>query len=370
MWNSRVSQRGSVRRILGPELQAVRPVDRERVDVQALKRLQHGRAGAAEERDALLDLLRLRRVLEEDDVRQRMPRADDRHAQLVACPSQLVAEHVDLGDGLLQVALVDLVGGHGRGHGDVNPFPSQRTFSLTCATHFSDWRYASDFGRRRISAVRSESRNSSGPSKRRMRTAPVADALEHVRVGACALEQPVLAGEAERLVVERVAQQARVEDLEHVDLREMPVQRRGVGDRVHAVERVREIDEPALLADGLDRLRERHPARDLLLEEEADHLALAVGLDLLAGDDDQVARVRAIDGFERAAERVVVGDRDAAEPDLLRVVEQVLNRDRAVVRPVGVHVQVDGDPVAVASGSAPLSVVVPRAPRRLRASRE
>ena len=42
------------------------------------------------------------------------PDPDDRDAQLVARPGQLIAEVVDLGDRLLQVALVDLVGGHGR----------------------------------------------------------------------------------------------------------------------------------------------------------------------------------------------------------------------------------------------------------------
>ena len=55
---------------------------------------------------------------------------------------------------------------------------------------------------------------------------------------------------------------------------------------------------------------------------------------------------REVDGLARAAERVVVGDRDRAEPDLLGVVEQVGDGRRAVVRPVRVHVQVDRDPVA------------------------
>ena len=89
------------------------------------------------------------------------------------------------------------------------------------------------------------------------------------------------------------------------------------------------------------------PARDLLLQEEADHLALAVGLDLLAGDDDQLAAARLLDRLERAAEDVVVGDGDRAEALGLRVVEQVVDVDRAVVRPARVHVQVGDDPVAV-----------------------
>ena len=60
--------------------------------------------------------------------------------------------------------------------------------------------------------------------------------------------------------------------------------------------------------------REAHPARDLALQEEADHLALPVGLHLLAGDHDQVAALGVVDRLERAAEDVVVGDGDRAEP--------------------------------------------------------
>ena len=40
----------------------------------------------------------------------------------------------------------------------------------------------------------------------------------------------------------------------------------------------------------------------------------SVGLDLLAGDDDQLAAARLLDRLERAAEDVVVGDGDRAEP--------------------------------------------------------
>jgi len=56
----------------------------------------------------------------------------------------------------------------------------------------------------------------------------------------------------------------------------------------------------------------------LLREEEADHLALAVGLDLLARNHDQVAVARELDGFERSAEDIVVGDRNRPEADRLR----------------------------------------------------
>ena len=66
--------------------------------------------------------------------------------------------------------------------------------------------------------------------------------------------------------------------------------------------------------------------------------------------------------LERASEDVVVGDCDSAQADLLRMIEQVLGRDRAVVRPVRVEVQVDREPVAVGQrvlglggGRAPLA---------------
>ena len=75
------------------------------------------------------------------------------------------------------------------------------------------------------------------------------------------------------------------------------------------------------------------PARDLLVQEEPDHLALVVRLHLLAGDHDQVAPARLLDRLEGAAEDVVVGDRDRAEALRLGVVEQLVHLDRAVVRP-------------------------------------
>ena len=105
--NGRASSSSLVR-----ELEAVRPVDRERVDVQPLERLEERLAGAPEEGDALLDLSRLRAVLQQEDVGPRVPRAQDRHTLALAGGGDLVAELVDLGDRLLEVLLVDLVGGH------------------------------------------------------------------------------------------------------------------------------------------------------------------------------------------------------------------------------------------------------------------
>ena len=117
---------------------------------------------------------------------------------------------------------------------------------------------------------------------------------------------------------------------------------------MHPVERVRHVDDPVLLADRLDRVGEGHAAWDLLVEEEPDHLALVVGLHLLARNHDQLAPARELDRLERAGEDVVVGDGDRSEPLRLGVVDERLRLDRAVVRPVRVHVQVDDDPVAVA----------------------
>ena len=85
--------------------------------MEALQRLEDGLSGAPEERDALLDLRRLRRELQEHDVGEGMARPDDGDAQLVTGARELVPELVDLGDRLLEVPLVDLVGGHGGGHG-------------------------------------------------------------------------------------------------------------------------------------------------------------------------------------------------------------------------------------------------------------
>ena len=100
------------------------------------------------------------------------------------------------------------------------------------------------------------------------------------------------------------------------------------------------------------------------MQEESDHLALAVGHDLRADDDLQVERSlpRALDRLEAAGDRVVIRDGDRAEAALERLVEQVVDRRRTVRRVVRVHVQVREDERAVgarrgqraaASGSPP-----------------
>src|SRR5439155_2696093 len=81
-------------------------------------------------------------------------------------------------------------------------------------------------------------------------------ALEDVRVRARAHGQVVLPSEPERLVVERLAEQARVVDLEYVDVDQVSVKRPRVGNRVEPVEGVGEVDEATLRLDRGDRLRE------------------------------------------------------------------------------------------------------------------
>ena len=130
-----------------------------------------------------------------------------------------------------------------------------------------------------------------------------AQPLGDMAVGARAGDDPVLAREALGLLVEGGQRHPWVEDLEHVDLLDDVDQVLVVGHRVEAVEGVRHVDQPALAADLGDRLRHRHPARDLLLEEEADHLPLLGGLHLLADDHLDVAHLARRSGAPRARRR-------------------------------------------------------------------
>jgi hypothetical protein len=92
------------------ELEAVRPVHGQRVDVQPLQRLEQRLAGAPVERHALLHFRGLRLVLEQEHVRERVAGPEHRHLPFAGRVRDLVAELVRLGDGLLQVLLEDLVG--------------------------------------------------------------------------------------------------------------------------------------------------------------------------------------------------------------------------------------------------------------------
>ena len=103
----------SVLGVLGAELEAIRAVDGERIDVEPLQGLEQRLSGTPEERHPLLDLGRLRCPLEKEHVRERVSRSQHGDVQLVAVARKLVAERIDLGDGLLQIPVEDLVGGHG-----------------------------------------------------------------------------------------------------------------------------------------------------------------------------------------------------------------------------------------------------------------
>ena len=121
-----------------------------------------------------------------------------------------------------------------------------------------------------------------------------------MRVRARARHQPVLGSEALGLLVERPDRNARIEHLDRIDLIEDRQQVLVVGYRVHAVERVGHVDEPALALDLGDGLGKAQSPGDLLLDEQADHLALARRLDLLA-DDHLHAEVRRLGaGRQRA----------------------------------------------------------------------
>src|SRR6185312_7449798 len=187
----RVGQRGVRQRAL----HAQRPVDGERVDPQALERLHQRRAGAPVEGDALLDLRRTRVVLDEHDVGLRMAGPEHRHevaARTVAALLQLAREVVQLADRPLEVLLADLVVGDGHAGGKIGRAPgmsllvhqdlraARRTrrsreaaraalgTALVCR-NFSAWTYRREAGVRTMSASRSASMNSSGPSKSGMR---------------------------------------------------------------------------------------------------------------------------------------------------------------------------------------------------------
>ena len=89
-------QRPRLLLVLAGELEAVRAVDRHRVDVQPLERLEDRLARAAVERDALLHLRRLRPVLQQEHVGERVAGAEHRHARpapacAISSPSSLIS---------------------------------------------------------------------------------------------------------------------------------------------------------------------------------------------------------------------------------------------------------------------------------------
>ena len=82
---------------------------------EALDRLENCLPGAPEEGDPLVDLGLPRRVLQEKDVAERVPRPEDGRPVRAGGLGDLVAELVHLGDRLLQVALGEFVSRHTHG---------------------------------------------------------------------------------------------------------------------------------------------------------------------------------------------------------------------------------------------------------------
>ena len=152
-----------------------------------------------------------------------------------------------------------------------------------------------------------------------------------MRVRARPHRQVVFACKPKRLVVVRIEEETGVVDLENVDVGEVTLKRRRVGDRVHAVEGMRKVDEAALLLDRRHRVDERQAAWNLLAQEQTDHLSLSLRLHLLGGDHDEVVVGCECHRLERAPEHVVVRDGDGAEADRHGVHDQVGGVDRAIV---------------------------------------
>ena len=136
-----------------------------------------------------------------------------------------------------------------------SPAGRRRAWPCVCR-NFSACTYSRLVGRVRMSASRSDCRNSCRPVEVAHPDPHRAEALGDVRVRARARDDPVLGGEARGLLVERPDRHARVEDLDRVDVVEDRQQVLVVGDRVHPVERMRHVHEAALALDLGDRLLE------------------------------------------------------------------------------------------------------------------
>ena len=248
---------------------------------EPLEALHQRVAGAPVEGDALLDLGRGRRELEQHHVGLRMARAEHRHqvaARAVRALLEAVGELVELADRPLEVLLLDLVVG-GR-HWPSRPVPRAVRTSLTAPRPLLPpplcISACPPAGGLRLAAAPPAAAPAAGLQQlQRLDVDQVAlladdvgvahrleellgpvevvdpdhhaaEALGDVAVGAGAGDDPVLGGEALGLLVERGQRDPRVEDLEDVDLLDDVEQVLVVGNRVQAVERVRHVDEPAL----------------------------------------------------------------------------------------------------------------------------
>src|SRR6266513_1774754 len=106
----------------------------------------------------------------------------------------------------------------------------------------------------------------------------------HVRTWIAKRER-VLPCELERAHVARRCDLASVEDLDDVELRHDALENRSAEVTAPvAAEGMRNVGQPALLVDEIDAVIGRETRRDLLLEVQADELAVG-GRDLFADDD-------------------------------------------------------------------------------------
>jgi len=110
--------------VVAAQLDDVRPVHEQRVDAEALYRLQHRLADASVEGDAFGQLRRGRVVLEQEDVAERVPRTEHGLSRgRVTAAGDLIAEGVYLADRTRQITLVELVRRH---RVEVRPSPPPR----------------------------------------------------------------------------------------------------------------------------------------------------------------------------------------------------------------------------------------------------
>ena len=221
----------SVLGVLGAELEAIRAVDGERIDVEPLQGLEQRLAGTPEERHPLLDLGRLRRPLEQEHVRERVSRSE--HGTCSSSPWLASSSPSALISAIAFFRYRSKISSVGHGAHDRS---SQVRRLADLLLDLGD-----PLERLQVGEGARPAKHLGGAQGQQellgalepahpQRTG--ADPREDVRVRACAREQPVLAREAERLVVVGLEQQPGVVDLEDVDLGKMPVQRLRIGDRV------------------------------------------------------------------------------------------------------------------------------------------
>ena len=132
----------------------------------------------------------------------------------------------------------------------------------------------------------------------------------------------VLPREAERLVVVCVEQKPRVVDLGHVDLEDDGAASPATGSRASGRTGAGRRRRPP--ARGSPRRCRRSSSRaGSPRGGKADHLAVAVGLHLLAGDHDQVPVARQLDRLERTARTLWSVTADGSEAVALGVSDQL-----------------------------------------------